>query len=251
MADASDFEVLPAIDLRGGRVVRLQQGDFDRETTYGDDPSAVARKFAEAGARWIHVVDLDGAREGERAQRATMRRLLAAVDDTVRCQLAGGLRTAEAAADALGDGAARVVIGTAALRDPALAARLVAAHGRERIVVALDVRNNLAVGEGWRDGAGGIEPAEALRRLADLGVDLFAVTAIDRDGLLEGPDLALLSELVSLGRGRVIASGGISSIDDVRAVRALGCSGAIIGRALYEGRLDLAEAIQATASLGS
>jgi phosphoribosylformimino-5-aminoimidazole carboxamide ribotide isomerase len=249
MKDASGFEVLPAIDLRGGRVVRLQQGDFDRETTYGDDPISVALAFADAGATWIHVVDLDGARTGERAQRATTGRLLAAVGDRLRCQLAGGLRAADAAADALADGAARVVIGTAALRDPALAGRLVLEHGPEHIVVALDVRNNLAVGEGWRDAAGGLEPAEALRRLADLGVEIFAVTAIDRDGLLEGPDLALLSSLVSIGRGRVIASGGISSIDDLRAVRSLGCSGAIIGRALYEGRLDLADAIRATAPL--
>ena len=250
MSDASEFEILPAIDLRGGRVVRLRQGDFDRETIYGDDPVSLARKFAAAGATWIHVVDLDGAREGERAQRDTVRRLAAAVGDRVSCQLAGGLRTAEAAADALRDGAARVVIGTAALRDPALAGRLAADHGPERIVVALDVRDNLAVGEGWRDGAGGLEPTDALRRLADLGVEIFAVTAIDRDGLLDGPDLALLSTLVSLGRGRVIASGGISSMDDVRAVRALGCSGAIIGRALYEGRLDLAEAIRITAPGG-
>ncbi|HEU0235729.1 MAG TPA: 1-(5-phosphoribosyl)-5-[(5-phosphoribosylamino)methylideneamino] imidazole-4-carboxamide isomerase [Candidatus Limnocylindrales bacterium] len=240
---ASGFDILPAIDLRGGRVVRLRQGDFARETTYSVDPVAVALEFADAGAGWIHIVDLDGAREGGRAQRDTTRRLLAAVGDRLRCQLAGGLRTADAAATALGEGAARIVIGTTAIRDPVLVGRLVADHGPDRIVVALDVRNNVSVGEGWRDGTVGIEPAEALRRLADLGVEIFAVTAIERDGLLEGPDLALLSTLVSLDRGRVIASGGISSIDDVRSVRALGCSGAIIGRALYEGSLNLGDAL--------
>jgi phosphoribosylformimino-5-aminoimidazole carboxamide ribonucleotide (ProFAR) isomerase len=136
-----------------------------------------------------------------------------------------------------------VVIGTAALRDPSFAARLVDRHGAARVLVALDVRDGLALGNGWRAGAPGIDPADALDRLGDAGVESFAVTSIDRDGLLEGPDLALLEQLVGHGRGRIIASGGVRSIEDLEAVRALGCTGAIIGRALYEGRLDLADAI--------
>lgn len=240
----ASFELLPAIDLRGGRVVRLTQGDFTRETAYSDDPVAVAGAFADAGARWIHVVDLDGARAGEPVQADIIGRIASAVGDRVRCQVAGGLRTHAAVAAALASGATRAVVGTAALRAPAFAGDLVRAHGAYRIVVALDVRNGLAVGEGWRDGATGIDPAVALTRLADLGVERFAATAIDRDGLLEGPDLDLLGTLVGLGRGRVIASGGVGSIDDILATRAIGCSGAIVGRAIYEGRVDLAAAVE-------
>jgi phosphoribosylformimino-5-aminoimidazole carboxamide ribotide isomerase len=241
---ASDFELLPAIDLRGGRVVRLRQGDFARETAYSDDPVAVARTFADAGARWIHLVDLDGARAGEPIQSDSIAAIVASVGDRTSCQVAGGLRTAGSVGAAFAAGAARVVVGTAALRDPAFAGALVEEHGRDRVVVALDVRDGLAVGEGWRDGADGIDPAIALARLADLGVDTFAATAIDRDGLLDGPDLELLRRLVSLGRGRVIASGGVGSVDDILATRALGCAGAIVGRALYEGRLTVQAALR-------
>jgi phosphoribosylformimino-5-aminoimidazole carboxamide ribotide isomerase len=240
---ASDFEILPAIDLRGGRVVRLRQGDFERETAYSDDPIVVARDFVAAGARWIHIVDLDGARAGEPSQAAVIGRIVAAIRDRVSCQVAGGLRTAASVSAALASGAARVVVGTAALRDPAVAGGLIREHGAERIVVALDVRSGLAVGEGWRDGAYGIDPTVALTRLADLGVERFAATAIDRDGLLEGPDLALLQRLVDLRRGRVIASGGVSSIEDIVATRSIGCAGAIVGRAIYEGRVDLSVAL--------
>jgi len=244
-ADGATFELLPAIDLRGGQVVRLRQGDFGRETAYSHDPVAVARAFADAGARWIHVVDLDGARAGEPVQADIIARIVAAVGDRVSCQVAGGLRTRESVAAALAAGAARMVVGTAALRDPSFAGTLVREHGAARIVVALDVRDELAVGEGWRDGADGIDPTLALVRLADLGVGIFVATAIDRDGLLEGPDLALLRRLVELDRGRVIASGGVSSIDDIRAARSIGCSGSIVGRAIYERRLDLRATIEA------
>jgi phosphoribosylformimino-5-aminoimidazole carboxamide ribotide isomerase len=242
---ASAFELLPAIDLRGGRVVRLLEGDFARETAYSDDPVGVARAFADGGARWIHVVDLDGARAGEPAQAATIRAIIEAVSSRAVCQVAGGLRSEGAVAAALAAGAGRVVVGTAAIRDPAFAGRLVARHGPDRIVAALDIRDGLALGEGWRAGAPGVGPGDAVTALADYGVATFAVTAIDRDGRLEGPDLELLTSLIALGRGRIIASGGIGSLDDLRRVRDAGCVGAIVGKALYEGRLDLAEAIAA------
>jgi phosphoribosylformimino-5-aminoimidazole carboxamide ribotide isomerase len=241
--DASAFELLPAIDLRGGRVVRLVEGDFARETAYSDDPVGVARQFAGGGASWIHVVDLDGAKAGEPAQAATIRAIVEAVEGRARCQVAGGLRSEAAVAAALEAGAARVVVGTAAIRDPAFAGRLVARHGPHRIVAALDVRDGLALGEGWRPGAPGMRPADAVAALSDEGVATFAVTAIERDGRLEGPDLDLLASLIALDRGRVIASGGIGSLDDLRRVRAVGCTGAIVGTALYEGKLDLAGAI--------
>jgi phosphoribosylformimino-5-aminoimidazole carboxamide ribotide isomerase len=239
----SGFEILPAIDLRGGRVVRLQQGDFRRETAFSDDPLAVARGFVEAGARWLHVVDLDGARTGEPAHAAVIRDIVDAVGGRLAAEVAGGLRTEESVAGVLAAGAARAVVGTAALRDPGFAGRLVTTHGTHRIAVALDIRGGLALGEGWRDGASGVGAEDALVALADQGVTTFEATAIERDGLLGGPDLGLLRRLINLGRGAVIASGGIASLEDIRAVRKIGCSGAIVGRALYEGRFDLAAAI--------
>lgn len=239
------FELLPAIDLRAGRVVRLRRGDFGQETVFGDDPAAVAEQFVAAGAAWIHVVDLDGARAGLPRQAEIVARIVERVGERARCQVAGGLRTVEAVATALAAGAARVVVGTAALQDPALAGELVRRHGAARVVVALDVRDGLALGEAWRPGAAGRPVDEALEALAQAGVGRFAVTAIERDGLLAGPDLELLGRLVALDRGAIIASGGIGSLADLRAVHRLGCAGAIIGRALYEGRLELAEAVRA------
>ncbi len=240
----SDFEILPAIDLRAGRVVRLVQGDFEQETAFSDDPVAVARSFAKAGARWLHVVDLDGARTGEPAHTAVIRGIVEAVGDRLRVEVAGGLRTDESVATVLAGGAARAVVGTAALRDPEFAGRLVATHGPDRIVVALDVRDGLALGEGWRAGARGVRAEDALIALADQDVTTFEATAIDRDGRLGGPDVDLLGRLLRIGRGEVIASGGISSLDDINVVQALGCAGAIVGRALYEGRFELAQAMR-------
>ncbi len=240
------FDLLPAIDLRGGRVVRLLHGDFGRETVYGDDPAAVAEQFVDEGARWLHVVDLDGARDPLMRQLGLVAAIVAGVGDRSRVEVAGGLRDERAVAATLLAGAARAVVGTAALADPAFAGRLVVTHGAERIAVALDVRDGLAVGHGWRTGAPGVPAGEAMARLADVGVTTFEVTAIERDGTLAGPDLALLGALAGAGRGDVIASAGISSADDLRAVRALGCRGAIVGRALYVGRVTLAEAIAAT-----
>lgn len=241
------FQLLPAIDLRGGRVVRLSRGDFDLETIYGDAPAEFARAFAAAGARWIHVVDLDGARDGARRQTQVVTRIVEAAGEGTACEVAGGLRDEEAVAAALNAGAARAVVGTAALLDPAFVGRLVARFGPERIAIALDVREGQAVGQGWVPGATGVPVEEALATLADRGARTFIVTAIDRDGLMGGPDLELLGRMVRLGGGDIIASAGVSSLSDIVAVRAIGCSGAIIGRALYEGRIDLASAVRLTA----
>lgn len=241
----SGFDILAAIDLRGGRVVRLEQGDFARETTFSVDPAAVAVAFAEAGARWLHVVDLDGAREGKSGHATVIAAIVDAVGERVSVEVAGGLRTADAVATVLDQGAARAVVGTAALRDPAFIGQLIAMHGAARIAVALDVRDGLAVGHGWAPGTLGTKVDSALAALADVGVTTFEVTAIDRDGLLGGPDLALYERLIALDRGRIVASAGVASLDDIRAVRALGCTGAIVGRALYDGRLTLADALMA------
>ena len=241
----SAFELLPAIDLRGGRVVRLQKGDFDRETSYSDDPVAVAVAFAAAGAEWLHVVDLDGARSGVPAQMATVAAIVAAVGGQVRVEVAGGLRTRESVQLALVAGAARVVVGTAALRDPLFAAAIVKDNGTERVAAAIDVRDGRASGDGWDPKASTTDAVQAISRLSDAGVTTFEVTAIDRDGLLQGPDLDLLGRAVALDRGRIVASGGIGSADDIAAVQGIGCAGAIIGRALYEGQLSLHEALRA------
>ena len=242
---ASGFDILPAIDLRGGRVVRLEQGDFARETQFSDDPLSVAQGFVDAGTSWLHVVDLDGARSGVPVHGATVRRIMTAMGDRVRVEVAGGLRDRASVADVLGAGAERVVIGTAALRDAAFAGRLVADHGATRIVVAIDVRGGRAVGQGWAADAVGVDPAEAVRRLHDAGVTTFEATAIERDGLQEGPDLALYERLVVLDRGEIIASAGIATLEHLRAVRDVGCTGAILGRALYDGRLDIRQALSA------
>jgi len=238
------FQLLPAIDLRGGKVVRLAEGDFARETVYGDDAAEVARRFVAAGARWIHVVDLDGARDGARRQTDAVARILKAVGERARCEVAGGLRDEGAVAAALDAGAARAVVGTAALRDPSFVERLIRRFGAERIAVALDVREGLAVGQGWLPGASGIPADEALAVLSERGARVFIVTAIERDGLLTGPNLELLGRMVEADRGDIVASAGVSSLADISAVRSIGCVGAVIGRALYEGRLDLAEAVR-------
>lgn len=240
------FQILPAIDLRAGRVVRLRQGDFARETAYADDPVAVARAFVEAGAMWLHVVDLDGARSGRPVHGAVIERIVAAVGERASVEVAGGLRSIGAVAEVLDAGAARAVVGTAALGDPGFATDLVKAHGTDRIAVALDVRDGMAVGGGWVPGASGTPIRDAIERLAGEGVTWFEVTAIDRDGTLEGPDLSLLRSVVTDPRLRAIASGGIGSTADIAAVRAIGCAGAIVGRAFYEGTLTLAAALEAT-----
>ncbi len=239
----SAFEILPAIDLRGGRVVRLEQGDFDRETAFSDDPTAVATSFADAGARWLHVVDLDGARSGSPVHGAVIREIVDAVGDRVSVEVAGGLRTDAAVEDVLRAGAARVVVGTAALADPSFAERLVRSHGSDRVAVALDIRSERAVGHGWQGTDAGVPVIEALSSMADAGVATFEVTAIARDGLLGGPDLELYARLIALDRGSIIASAGVASVEDLVDLRSIGCAGAIIGRALYDGRLSLRAAL--------
>jgi phosphoribosylformimino-5-aminoimidazole carboxamide ribotide isomerase len=244
---ASAFEVIPAIDLRGGRVVRLQQGDFGRETVYGGDPVAVAARFADAGATILHVVDLDGARAGEPTELGVVGAIAAKVGTAAAVEAAGGIRSIRDVVAAFQAGAGRVVLGTAALQDSGLVRDSIVAHGPESIVVAVDVRDGRAVGNAW-EGDSGPSAADVIRAMADVGAKWFEVTAIDRDGLLGGPDIALLDALARLGRGRLIASAGIRSIADLIAVRDLGCAGAIVGRAIYEGTLDLGEAITELAS---
>jgi len=240
----SEFAVLPAIDLRGGRVVRLEQGDFARETTFSDDPVATAVGFADAGARWLHVVDLDGARTGVPSHGSVIGAIVGAVGDRLHVEVAGGIRSPGSVDALLSAGVARVVIGTAAIADPAFAAALISVVGAERIAVAIDVRDGQAVGHGWASGAPGIPVATAMSSLHDAGVVTFEVTAVARDGLLQGPDLDLYRDLVDRGLGSIIASAGVRSVEDLAALRSLGCTGAIVGRAIYDGTLDLMSALR-------
>jgi len=238
-----DFELLAAIDLRGGRVVRLIEGDFERETAYSSDPVATAERLVGQGSRWLHVVDLEGAREGRPAQPDLIRSIAEAVRGRARVEVGGGIRTKEGAYAYLDAGLDRVVVGTAALSS-ALAGELVSAFSRDRVGVAIDVRGGEAIGAAWQVGAGSMDLESAVAKLLAEGVRTFEVTAIDRDGTLAGPDLELLRRTIRVADGAsVIASAGIRSIDDLRAVRDLGCAGAIVGRAIYEGRLSLEEAV--------
>jgi phosphoribosylformimino-5-aminoimidazole carboxamide ribotide isomerase len=234
--------VYPAIDLRGGRCVRLLQGAFEQETVYGDDPVAVARGFESAGARWLHVVDLDGARAGRPLQHELVARICAAVHIPV--QVGGGLRDRTAIEAALAAGAARVVIGTTAAQDPGRCGELCAAHP-ERIVVGLDVRDGQVRVAGWTE-AVTPDPLALARRMAALGAAAIVYTDIARDGTEHGPDLEGTSAIARGVGIPVIASGGIGSLDDVRAVAACardGVAGMIIGRALYTGAIRLRDAL--------
>ena len=235
------MQLYPAIDLRGGRVVRLHQGDYANETVYGDDPVAVAREYEAEGADWVHVVDLDAAR-GQGANRALVAAVAAAVG--VPVQAGGGVRTAEDADSLLEAGVARVVVGTAAFRRPGFVAELCARHPGQ---VAVDVGvapDGRVVVQGWQETVD--EPFEhALKRFGDCGVEAFVVTSVCQDGTLEGPDLAVLKGALAASEVPIIASGGVGRLDDLRALGALGVAGVIVGRALFEGRFTVASAVAA------
>jgi phosphoribosylformimino-5-aminoimidazole carboxamide ribotide isomerase len=229
----------PAIDIRGGRCVRLIEGDFDRETSYDSDPSLAARRWVEAGAEWLHVVDLDGAVQGRPSNDQAVAQIRAAVD--VPIQLGGGLRQLTDLEEAFDAGVDRVILGTAALRDPELVINAVSRWG-EQIAIALDARDGRLATDGWLDQTD-THAVEVAKRLAGSGVRHFIYTDIRRDGTLSGPNVEGLGELIEEVDADVIASGGVASTADLKAVATIGASGAIIGRALYDGRIDLAEAI--------
>ncbi len=235
-------ELLPAIDLRGGRCVRLLLGDYEQETVYGDDPVAQARAFVAAGAPWVHVVDLDAARSGEPVNRPVVAAIAAAVD--VPVQTGGGVRTVEDARALFAAGVTRVVLGTAAVTTPGLV-DAVSALGR--VAVGLDLRGREVAVHGWTEGSG-LHLADALEEFDGRGAEAYVITQIDRDGTLEGPDLGLYREALAATDLDVVVSGGIGEPADLDRVAALAVggrrpSGVIVGRALYEGTVDLADAI--------
>jgi phosphoribosylformimino-5-aminoimidazole carboxamide ribotide isomerase len=233
--------LLPAIDIAGGRAVRLRQGDFAAETAYDDDPLDAARRWADGGARFLHVVDLDGARTGSPQALGHLERMVAAID--VPVQYGGGLRSFTAVRDALRAGAARVVIGTAAYSDVDFLDDVLHAYG-ERVLVAVDTRGGHVTASGWTETTQ--MPAEAvIGRLQDRGVRQFAYTNADRDGMLRGPDLDEVRRVAEVVRGRFLYSGGIGDLADLEAIAALrqiNLAGVIVGKALYEGRFTVEQA---------
>ncbi len=236
------MQVIPAIDLRGGRCVRLRQGDYDQETVFSDDPVATAQRWAEEGAERLHVVDLDGAREGRPVNDAAVRSIIEAV--ALPVQIAGGVRDLEAVAGWLAAGADRVVLGTAAAREPELAAEACRRHGAERIVVSIDARKGIVAIEGWRE-ATSVEAQALLRELTELGVQRFVYTDIDRDAMLQSPNFDSVEAMVAASEAAIIAAGGVTTVADLVRLAEIGVEAAIVGLALYDGRLALPEALAA------
>lgn len=236
-----NFIVFPAVDISEGKCVRLLQGRFGTETVYSDDPVKVALGFARAGAQWLHIVDLDGAKDGEPVNRELVLEVVRKA--TCPVQAGGGLRTLDDVEEVLAAGANRAVMGTAALEDPAALEKACSRYG-ERIAVSLDARGGELASHGWTVGSG-IPLLEAVRRFEAAGAAFFIYTDVSRDGTMAGPDLDSLRRLTEETVRPVVASGGISSLEDLRTVARLhdvGVSGAIVGRAFYEHKFTIGEA---------
>jgi phosphoribosylformimino-5-aminoimidazole carboxamide ribotide isomerase len=246
------MQLFPSIDILGGRVVRLLRGNYDAETIYDDDPVAVARRFADAGASWIHVVDLDAARDGGDANLGAIESICAAVP--ARVQSGGGVRSIEDASERFAAGVARVVIGSAAVEAPALVDELAAMHPGQ-VAVGLDARVREVAIHGWADETGLDLVGTAQHFAAIPGLGALVVTGIDRDGTLEGPDVDQLRDVLAAVGTPLVASGGVGSLADLRELAAVthegrGFAGAIVGRAIYEGRFTVAEGIAACSQSG-
>ena len=233
--------LLPAIDLRDGRCVRLVQGDYARETVYDEDPVSVAKRYEAEGAEWLHVVDLDAALEGIPRNRSVIEEVIASTG--IRVQCSGGIRSGDAIAWARAAGAARVVLGTQALLDPSFVEQAVADAG-EMIAVGLDVRGSRLQARGWTEDAGDL--FETLKRLDGVGVTRYVVTDVAKDGMLQGPNLDLLKSVMNESPAAVVASGGVSSLDDLRDLARIGVESCIIGKALYAGAFSLPDALAAS-----
>lgn len=236
------MEVIPAIDLRGGRCVRLYQGDFGQETVFSEDPLAVARQWQEQGASRLHLVDLDGAARGEPVNLDIIAAIVA--QSEIPVQVGGGVRSAATAEKLLSLGVERVVIGTAAVRNPDLVRQLCQDGGSPRVVVAVDARDGLVAVQGWLEKTS-ITALELGKRMAELGVERLLYTDISRDGTLSEPNFSANAELVESTGLAILASGGVTSLDHITELAKIGAEGVIVGRALYTGDLELAAAIAA------
>lgn len=232
--------ILPAIDIKDGQCVRLYQGDYSQATVYGNDPAQVALGFQEAGASWLHIVDLDGAAQGQPISSAIIQRIRAATQ--LHIEVGGGLRSLDHIQHLLDLGIDRVILGTAALEDSTLLSHALERWGA-RIVVGLDARAGFVATSGWYD-TSQVRATDLASKLTDLGVQRFIYTDIARDGALSGPNLAALAEMQQATTRPLIASGGVASMTDLQALSESGVEGAIVGKAIYTGNIDLAAAIR-------
>lgn len=231
--------ILPAIDLRGGRAVRLTKGDYDQMKVYNDDPASVARDFRDAGAEWLHVVDLDGAREGIPQNAGTIQALTSV---GLKTEVGGGIRDEKRICEYLDNGVSRVILGTIAVRDFGFVERMVAKYG-EKIAVGVDAKEGYVAVSGWEETTA-LTGVDFCRKLRDAGVKTVIYTDIGRDGCLAGANIELYRELNTIDGLDVVASGGVSFESDVTALRSMNVYGAIIGKALYEGKLDLVRCLK-------
>jgi phosphoribosylformimino-5-aminoimidazole carboxamide ribotide isomerase len=235
--------ILPAIDLRGGQCVRLRQGDYARETVFDADPAAVATRFRNGGARWLHVVDLDGARAGTPQNLASIEAIVAAVGGLMKIEVGGGIRRTEDVKRLLDMGVCRAIVGTRAIREPEWL-REIAGQFPERVALGLDGRDGRVAIEGWQQTTS-VTVGEWVASVADLSLAAIIYTDIAKDGMMAGPNVEATVSLAKTSPFPVIASGGVTTLDDVRRLKAVGVYGAIIGRALYEGTITVEEAIEA------
>lgn len=234
------FIIYPAIDMRGGNCVRLLQGDYDKETVYGDSPFDMAKQFAAVGAEWIHMVDLDGAKDGKRVNDRFV--IQAAKELNARVQIGGGIRTEADILHYLENGIDRVIIGSIAVSNPEFAIDMIKKYGA-KIAVGIDAKNGFVATHGWLD-TSKVRAIDLGKRFADAGAETFIFTDIATDGTLAGPNIAAVVEMAEATGKNVIASGGVSSLADLKAIAAKGISGAIVGKALYENRFTLKEALE-------
>jgi len=239
------MDVIPAIDLRGGKCVRLHQGDYSKETVFDDDPFSVLKRFEMAGARRVNIVDLDGARDGSRGNADLVRRM--ASDAMIPLQVSGGIRDAETAMELISAGVARVVFGTAAVEVPEEVKTAISEVGTERIVVGIDARDGAVSTRGWTTSTD-IRALDLVREMADIGVSRIQYTDINRDATLAHPNFEAVGELLDSTTCRILIAGGISTIDDLLSLNSMGVDGAVLGQAIYTGTIDLAEAVSAVRS---
>jgi phosphoribosylformimino-5-aminoimidazole carboxamide ribotide isomerase len=240
--------ILPAIDLRGGRCVRLRQGDYNQETVFDDDPAAVAAKFHQAGAKWLHVVDLDGARAGSPQNLETIRRIVDAVGLAMEIEVGGGIRRTEDVARLLDMGVRRAVVGTRAIREPEWLEEI-AGLFPNRMALGLDARGGHVAVEGWLEATTRLAE-DLVASAADLPLAAIIYTDIAKDGMMAGPNVEATAALAKVSPFPVIASGGVTTVDDVRRLKKEGVPGAIIGRAIYEGTITLEAALEAAGEQG-
>ncbi|KAA0548745.1 1-(5-phosphoribosyl)-5-[(5-phosphoribosylamino)methylideneamino]imidazole-4-carboxamide isomerase [Bacillus sp. BGMRC 2118] len=239
----SNFTIYPAIDMRGGKCVRLLQGDYEKETVYGDSPFDMASLFAEQGAEWIHMVDLDGAKEGKPVNHSYV--LQVAKELSVKVQIGGGIRTAEDVNYYLSQGVDRVILGSAAINNPSFVKEMLQTYG-SKIAIGLDAKNGFVATEGWIE-TSSVKATDLALQLIEYGAETFIFTDIATDGMLSGPNIEAVCELAELTGKAVIASGGVSSLEDVVKLKAFASSGvvgAIVGKALYTNQFTVKEAVE-------